>query len=233
MTSVDEHGPSATPALRPPHPQHPARADALPAGAPVPPSPAAGTAPEPDGSPGQVIPPAAGVTEVIAPAPAGVGEPSMRPGSPAVPNVPSGAGTGRRSRHRGDRWTAGAARAIQDGRGPGPDRRLTHPGRSRGDDLRDSGGGRDDLPRGTVRFQRGPRGGGRRTGCTCRRRVGPRRVLRMGRTQGRRCRGPVLVHAGHPLVLLETIPTDATAQERPREPCAAAAAGSCRGGAPR
>ena len=92
MTSVDEHGPSATPALRPPHPQHPPRADAPPAGAPVPPSPAAGNAPEPDGSPGQVIPPAAGVTEVITTAPAGVGEPSTRPGPPAVLSVPTGAG---------------------------------------------------------------------------------------------------------------------------------------------
>ena len=135
------------------------------------------------------------------------------------------AGAGRSSRYRWDRWTAGAGRDTQDGRGTRPGRRLTHPGGSRGDDLRDTGGGRDDLARGTVRFRRIPRGRGRRNGCTCGRRVGPRRVLRMGRTQGRRRRGPVLVHAGHPLVLLETIPTDATAQERPREPCAAAAAG--------
>ena len=126
------------------------------------------------------------------------------------------AGHRRSPRHRGDRWTAGAARAIRDGRGPGPDRRLTRPGRSRGVTSVTSGGGRDDLPRGTVRFQRGPCGRGRRNGCPCRRRVRSRRMRRHGDdgATASPVSGPVLVHAGHPLVLLETIPTDATAQQR-------------------
>ena len=67
-------------------------------------------------------------------------------------------------------------------------------------------------------------------------------VRRMGDTgmaerRRRRCRGAVLVHAGHPLVLLKTIPTDSTAQQRPRrgrgDPAPQRLPGSRRGGAPR
>jgi hypothetical protein len=59
-------------------------------------------------------------------------------------------------------------------------------------------------------------------------------VRRMGCTgmterRRRRCRGAVLVHAGHPLVLLETIPTDSTTQQRPRRRRATLRRSGCRG----
>ena len=66
MTSVDEHGPPATPVPQPP------------------PLPA-----EPEGTPGQGPSPAAGVTEVIG-GPIRAAEPPPAP--PAVPDAPSGAG---------------------------------------------------------------------------------------------------------------------------------------------
>ena len=105
MTSVDEHGPPATPARRPPHPQHPPRADAPPAGAPVPPIPGCGDRAGTGRFPGPDHPPAAGVTEVITPLPPG--RVSRRSGlvprrpecpggrrstDPPVPGAPSGAG---------------------------------------------------------------------------------------------------------------------------------------------